>query len=110
MKRNSSKQQTTMLSMTSPQQFIHKKFDAKIMDMLLSTAYQMIQTTKLSPDDHNVMDDYQQIQYAIDTIHTYLYDKKNSHLKEQDAQIFAEYLVQKMKRFQVVIDQINKGK
>lgn len=110
MKHNTQKHYVTTLSTINPQRIVQKKFDAKMMDMLLSTAYQMIQTTKLYTDDHNVMDDYQQLQYAIDAIHTYLYDKKNSHLKEQDAQIFANYLVQKMKGFQIVIDQINKKK
>lgn len=109
MKRNSQKQHTT-LSMIIPQQAAHQKFDAKMMEMLLSTAYKMIQTTDIYSDDHNVMDDYQQLQYAIDAIHTYLYERKNSHLNEKDAQIFTNYLVQKMKGFQNVVNQINKGK
>lgn len=109
MKRNSQKQRTA-LSMITPQHISQQKFDAKMMQMLLSTAYQMIQTTDIYSDDHNVMDDYQQLQYAIDAIHTYLYDRKNSHLNEKDAQIFTNYLVQKMKGFQNVVDQINKGK
>ena len=100
----------TTLSMIKPQQVAQKKFDAKMMEMLLSTAYQMIQTTNIYSDDHNVMDDYQQLQYAIDAIHTYLYERKKSHLNEKDAQIFANYLVQKMKGFQNIVDQINKGK
>ncbi len=98
---------STTLSTTLPQRITEKKFDANFIEMALSAAFQMLQSTKLSPDDHDVMSDYQQIQYAIDMIHTYLYDKKNSHLKEQDAQIFAQYLVQKMKSFQKVIDQIS---
>jgi hypothetical protein len=110
MKRKTQTRDATTLSTIKPQSVVHKKFDAKMMEMLLSTAYQMIQTTDLHPDDHNVMADYQQIQYAIDSIHTYLYDKKNSHIKDKDAQIFASYLVQKMKGFQTVIDQINKKK
>ncbi len=109
MKRNSQKQRTA-LSMITPQHVSQQKFDAKMMQMLLSTAYQMIQTTDIYSDDHNVMDDYQQLQYAIDAIHTYLYDRKNSHLNEKDAQIFTNYLVQKMKGFQNVVDQINKEK
>ncbi len=110
MKRVTHTHPTTTLSMIKPHQVAQKKFDAKMMEMLLSTAYQMIQTTDFHPDGHNVMDDYQQLQYAIDAIHTYLYDKKNSHINEKDAQIFTEYLVQKMKGFQNVVDQINKGK
>lgn len=110
MKRKTQTRHATTLSMIIPQQAAHQKFDAKMMEMLLSTAYKMIQTTDIYSDDHNVMDDYQQLQYAIDAIHTYLYDRKNSHLNEKDAQIFTNYLVQKMKGFQNVVDQINKGK
>ncbi len=110
MKRTTHARHATTLSMIKPQQVAHKKFDAKMMEILLSTAYQMIQTTNIYSDDHNVMDDYQQLQYAIDAIHTYLYERKNSHLNEKDAQIFADYLVQKMKGFQNIVDQINKGK
>lgn len=110
MKRKTQTRHANILSMIKPQQVTHQKFDAKMMQMLLSTAYQMIQTTDIYSDDHNVMDDYQQLQYAIDAIHTYLYDRKNSHLNEKDAQIFTNYLVQKMKGFQNVVDQINKEK
>ena len=110
MKRTSSKKTITTLSTTLPHSITDKKFDAKFIEMALSTAYQMIQTTKLYADDHSIMIDYQQLQYAIDAIHTYLYDKKNSHLQEKDAQIFANYLVQRMKEFQQVIDQINNKK
>lgn len=97
MKRTSQTRRTTTLSTIKSQRIVQKKFDAKMMETLLSTAYQMIQTTQLYSDDHTIMSDYQQIQYAIDMIHTYLYDRKNSHLKEKDAQIFAHYLVHKMK-------------
>ena len=92
--------------MITPQKVSEQKFDKKFMEMALSTAHQMIQNTELQTEDHNVMSDYQQIQYAIDTIHTYLYERKKSHLTEQDAQIFANYLVQKMKGFQTIVDKI----
>lgn len=110
MKRNHHHHPATALSTISPHHISQQKFDAKMMEILLSTAYKMIQTTNIYSDDHNVMDDYQQIQYAIDTIHTYLYERKKSHLNEKDAQIFANYLVQKIKGFQNIVDQINKGK
>lgn len=106
MKRKTYTQFPTTLSMISPKKVSQKKFDAKFMEMALTTAYQMLQTTQLHADDRDVMSDYQQIQYAIDMIHTHLYDKKNSHLTDQDAQIFASYLVQKMKGFQSVIEKI----
>ena len=107
MQRRTKTQFSTTLSMISPKKVSQKKFDIKFMEMALSTAYQMLQTPQLHADDRDVMSDYQQIQYAIDMIHTYLYDKKNSHLTDQDAQIFASYLVQKMKGFQSVIEKIN---
>ncbi|MCI0501954.1 MAG: hypothetical protein L0Y61_09480 [Epsilonproteobacteria bacterium] len=110
MKHTTQTHHATTLSMMKLQNISQQKFDAKTMELLLSTAYQMIQTTEIYPDDHNVMDDYQQTQYAIDAIHTYLYERKKSHLKEKDAQIFANYLVQKMKGFQNVVDQINQKK
>lgn len=106
MKWSLTKTQTTTLSIITPQKVSEKKFDGKFLEMALSTAYEMIQNTKLQTEDHNVMSDYQQIQYAIDSIHTYLYDKNNSHITAQDAQIFANYLVQKMKSFQDVLDKI----
>lgn len=110
MKRTQKTRHATTLSTIKPHHVSQQKFDAKMLQMLLSTAYQMIQTTNIYPDDHNIMDDYQQIQYAIDAIHTYLYDRNNSHIKEQDAQIFANYLVQKMKGFQDVIAKISLNK
>jgi hypothetical protein len=106
MKSKANKSHTT-LSTFNPQKITQENFDPKFIEMAISAAFHMIQSTKLAPDNHDVMSDYQHIQYAIDMIHTYLYDKKNSHLKEQDAQIFAQYLVQKMKDFQKVIDKIS---
>lgn len=107
MKHTSKKQPSTTLSSLIHPDITYKKFDAKFMEITLSAAYQMLQTTQLHADDRDVMSDYQQIQYAIDMIHTHLYDKKNSHINDQDAQIFATYLVQKMKGFQQVIEKIN---
>jgi hypothetical protein len=42
--------------------------------------------------------------YAIETLHTYLYEQKKSNLKKQDAKILAAYLVEKTKVLKSVID------
>lgn len=105
MKRLSSKKTTTLASRT-PRPLTEQKFDAKFMQMMLTTAFKTLQNSELYTDNHNVMAEYQKLQYAIDTLHTYLYDKQHSHLTEQDAQIFSTYLVQQMKDMQTVVDKI----
>lgn len=105
MKHVSSKK-TTTLSTSTHHPLTEQKFDAKFMQMMLTTAFNTLQNSKLYSDDHNVMAEYQKLQYAIDSLHTYLYERKKSHLTDQDVQIFANYLVQKMKEFQNVVDKI----
>lgn len=105
MKRLSSPKITT-LSTHPHHPLTQQKFDAKFMQMMLTTAFKTLQTSQLYSEDHNVMAEYQKLQYAIDALHTYLYERKTSHLTDQDAQIFANYLVQKMKDMQTVVDKI----
>lgn len=96
---------TTLKHFTKPQAW---KLDAKVMDMMLTTIIHQIEETHLYKEDQGVIDDYEQIQHALDTIYKYLYDQQNSHVSAQDAQVFAAYLVEKMKWLKTVVDTIAK--
>ena len=84
------------------------KLDAKVMNMMVSAIMNQFQSPDLYQEGQGVLADYEQIQYAIDATHKYLYDQKNSNLTKEDAQIFAAYLVDKMKGLKKVVDKINK--
>lgn len=82
------------------------KLDSKVMDMMLSTIINQIEETHLYKQDQWVIADYEQIQHALDMLYKYLYDQQNSHISSQDAQVFAAYLIEKMKDLKFVVDQI----
>ncbi len=94
---------TKVLSLIRPK---NKELDIKTMKFMLSTIINQVQSTNLYTEDQGILADYNQLQYAINTIHTYLYDKNNSNLTEKDAQIMAAYLVEKTKQLKSVIDKI----
>lgn len=79
------------------------------MDMMLNTIIKQVEDTKLYREEQGVIADYEQIQHALGSIYKYLYDQQNSHVSAQDAQVFAAYLIEKMKDLKSVIDQIAKN-
>lgn len=83
-----------------------EKLDAKVMDMMITTIIKQVEETNLYREEQWVIADYEQIQYALDSIYKYLYDQQNSHVSAQDAQVFAAYLIEKMKHLKTVVDKI----
>lgn len=83
-----------------------KKIDAKVVDMMITTILQQVKDTDLYKEEQGVIADYEQILHALDSIYKYLYDQQNSHISAQDAQVFAGYVIEKMKDFKLVIDKI----
>ena len=84
------------------------KLDTKVMNMMLSSIISQVESTNLYREEQWVIADYEQIQYALDAVYKYLYDQQNSHISAQDAQVFAAYLVEKMKDLKIVIDKLDK--
>ena len=84
------------------------KLDTKVMNMMLNSIISEVESTNLYKEEQWVIADYEQIQYALDGVYKYLYDQQNSHISAQDAQIFAAYLVEKMKDLKTVVDKLDK--
>ena len=84
------------------------KLDTKVMNMMLSSIISQVESTNLYKEEQWVIADYEQIQYALDAVYKYLYDQQNSHISAQDAQVFAAYLVEKMKDLKTVVDKLDK--
>lgn len=101
----SNKQTTAIKNFIKPQSW---KLDAKVMDMMLNTIIKQVEDTKLYREEQGVIADYEQIHHALDSIYTYLYDQYNTHISAQDAQVFAAYLIEKMKHLKTVVDKIAK--
>lgn len=93
-----------MLSLIKPK---NEHLDTKVMTMMLSWIINQIQSTNLYSEDQWVVEDYEQMIYAIKTLHTYLYDQSQSNLTTQDAKILAAYLVEKTKSLKSVIDKLH---
>jgi len=94
---------STAISIIRPK---NDKLDAGVMNIMLSWIISQIQSTGLYSEDQWVLEDYDQMQYAITAIHSYLYDQKQSNLNNQDAKILAAYLVEKTKRIKSIIDKL----
>jgi hypothetical protein len=97
-------QTTTTIKLNS------NKLDTKVMNMMLTTIIDQVQSANLYKEEQGVVADYEQIQYALDALYKYLYDQQNSNLSSQDATLFAAYLVEKMKDLKIAVEKIDASK
>ncbi len=84
-----------------------KHIDKKVMDHIRSLVFERLRQYDVYQDDAWVMDHYQQLLYAVESLYTYIYTKKNSHLTKEDAKVFASYISDRVKKLKDIIEQTN---
>ncbi len=84
------------------------ELDTKTFETLLQRTMGELEKTDLYKESANVYAEYEELNHAMSSIYTYLYDKKNSNLTAKDAKIFAAYLAGKIKSIKNVIEKIDK--
>ena len=67
-----------------------------------------LEKTDLYNENNDIYSEYEELNHAMSSIYTYLYDQKNSNLTTKDARIFASYLAGKIKSIKNVIEKIDK--
>jgi IS1 family transposase len=82
--------------------------DKKTFNMLLQKLISQLEKTNLYNEKKDVYSEYEELNHAIDSIYTYLYDQKNSNLNIKDVKVFASYLANKIKAFKSIIENIDK--
>lgn len=81
--------------------------DNKTFEVLLQRTMSELEKTDLYNENKDVYSEYEEINHAMSSIYTYLYDQKNSNLTAKDAKIFAWYLATKIKWLKNVIEKID---
>lgn len=82
--------------------------DNKTFEVLLQRTMSELEKTDLYNENKDVYSEFEELNHAMSSIYTYLYDQKKSNLTAKDAKIFAGYLATKIKSIKNVIEKIDK--
>lgn len=83
------------------------ELDNKTFKTLLQRTMSQLEKTELYNENKDVYSEYEEVNHAMSSIYTYLYDQRNSNLTSKDAKIFASYLATKIKSMKNVIEKID---
>jgi len=87
---------------------VQAKLDLKSLKNILWWIVKELKDKKLYDESWSVYWDYEQINFAMNKVYTYIYDSKNCNLWQEDIKIFISYLVWKIKNLKDIVDKIEK--
>jgi len=85
---------------------IQTKLDFKSLKVILGWLIKELESKKLYSEDLWVFGDYEQINFAMNKIYTYIYDNKNCNLSQEDIKVFISFVIWKLKNLKDLVDKI----
>lgn len=80
------------------------KLDKELIEMMLKNIVKRVEKESLYNDSSWILEEYSQLQHSLDVLYTFIYMPKQSNLSSKDAQIFASYTVQQLKKLKDIVN------
>lgn len=81
-----------------------KKLDKELIELMLKNIINRVQQKHLYSESSWVIEEYNQLQYSLDALYSFIYTPHQSHLSLKDAQVFASYAVQQSKKLKDIVN------